>query len=602
MGKLLKIRRASTFSEVLILGVGIVTLVTLLLNFAPGIKVEISKTLESMSIDKTDIDNKIDENFATIPTGKEVGVTSKTINFGVYAWNGQSGFIAANGGPLTTKGSFMDQNGVNLRIIKQDWLSELRNMQMKFIEEFDKGSDFPKSDKSTIGTIIMGDGAPFYISTSQAYLDKTYGKNKYNLVVVGAVGMSNGEDKVIGPVEWKTNPKSILGSVISVVPGDGDWVTLLNYCFANGFPVNGEFTTYDPNAVNIHPSANDDYIESAKELIASQLNGFTVERKVVKDGKLTGEKINVPITGCATWTPGDQIVFDALTGFTDIASTKDFPNQMPTTLIVVKQWAEKYPNEMSAILKSAYQASNQIKLFDEWARFAAQSVTKTYQMESPTYWYEMFKGKTETKDGVTYSVGGSRVLNYSDALQYYGVTDGVNRYKSVYNQVSNYLVTMNPFDFNSSVDRVVPYDEAVQLKYLKSIEDIDAGKVERIDYTTQRTTVLASGEWNINFDTNSDVISPSSFSDLETIYNLLVQAEDTKLTVVGHTDNTGNQSINLPLSSRRAESVVKYLKQKGINQSRFQFVDGRGDSEPIADNNTVLGKAKNRRVTITLLK
>jgi OOP family OmpA-OmpF porin len=602
MGKILKIRRASTFSEVLMITFGLAIATFLLLKFTPGIKVDFSKTLSAMSLDDTEIDNRMDVNFTPLPDGKTLGVTEKTINFGVYAWNAQSGFIAANGGPITVKGSFMDQNNVNVQIIKQDWLSELRNMQMKFVEEFDKGNQYPQSDKSTIGTIIMGDGAPFYISTAQSYLDKTYGKDKYNLQVVGAVGMSNGEDKVIGPLEWKTNPSSILGSLISVVPGDGDWVTLLNYCFINGFKVNPDFSTYDPDAVNIHPSANDDYIESAKELIASQLNGMTVPRKVVKDGKLTGETVNLPITGCATWTPGDKIVFDALTGYTDIASTKDFPNQMPTTLIVLKQWAEKHPDEMSSILRASYQASNQIKLYDEWAIFASQAVTKTYQLESATYWYEMFKGKTETKDGVPYSIGGSRVLNYADALQYYGITDGVNRYKSVYTQVSEYLVTMNPFDFNSSVDQVVPYDKAVNLTYLKSINDIDAGKVERIDYSSQRNEVMASGEWNINFTTNSDDIQSTSYSDLETIYNLLVQAEDTKLTIVGHTDNSGSSSINLPLSLKRAESVVKYLKEKGINQTRFQFVDGKGDSDPLVDNTSTNGKAKNRRVTITLLK
>ncbi|MNU05702.1 putative lipoprotein YiaD precursor [compost metagenome] len=71
---------------------------------------------------------------------------------------------------------------------------------------------------------------------------------------------------------------------------------------------------------------------------------------------------------------------------------------------------------------------------------------------------------------------------------------------------------------------------------------------------------------------------------------------------MGHTDNVGNPDSNLALSKSRAEAVVNYLKQKGIPASRFQVVDGKGQSDPVADNNTASGKASNRRVVITLLK
>ena len=49
---------------------------------------------------------------------------------------------------LVSEKNMMEKNNVNLEIIRQDWLSELRNMQMKFIEDFDKGQDYPSSDKS----------------------------------------------------------------------------------------------------------------------------------------------------------------------------------------------------------------------------------------------------------------------------------------------------------------------------------------------------------------------------------------------------------------------------------------------------------------------
>ena len=214
----------------------------------------------------------------------------------------------------------------------------------------------------------------------------------------------------------------------------------------------------------------------------------------------------------------------------------------------------------------------------------------------------MFKGQKGTKDGLDYNVGGTRVFNYADAMQYFGITDGNNRYKAVYNQVSMYLTDLNPCGFNETcTDGVVPYEDAVNLYFLKSVSDVDAGTTEKQDYTKTKTEVMASGNWSINFATGSSSIQGSD-KDLQEIYNLLIQAEQTKLNVIGHTDNVGNPQSNLVLSKSRANSVVDFLINKGISKDRFQMIDGRGQTEPIGDNSSASSKAKNRRVSITLLK
>ena len=605
MGKIFKTKTLTTGFEAIILVVIVGVIMGAVYMFSPGLRTEASKALSGMDLDDNVLDNVHKTPMLPLPSETPSSTAAKEplVRIAGYAWNGQTPIIVANGGPRTTEGSLMEQNGVNLEIVRQDWLSELRNMQMKFIEEFDAGQKFPSSDKSAFAIIIMGDGAPFYISTMQSALDEKFGDDKYHVEIIGAIGMSYGEDKLIGPAEWKSNPKSMEGALISTVLGDGDWVTALNYAFANGLKVNPDVTTYDPKAVNFFPSADDDYINSAKELIASQKTGFTVDLKEVIDGKLTGKTIKKKIDGCATWTPGDKMVFDALSGFTDVASTKEFNNQMATTIIAVKEWSEKNPKLVSSILKSALTASNQIKQYDQWAVRGSEAIAKTYKMENAKYWYDMFKGQQGTKAGITYNMGGTRVLNYADAMQYYGMTDGVNRYKSVYTQVSNYLVGLNPFGFNESVKGVVPYEKAVNLFYLKNINDIDAGEVTKADYSATKTNVMATGEWHIKFASGSSTISgQSSNKDLESIYNLLIQAEDTKLSIIGHTDNSGNSDRNLVLSKGRAEAVVTYLTNRGIPYDRIQLVDGKGDKAPISSNSTDKGKADNRRVEITLLQ
>jgi OmpA-OmpF porin, OOP family len=565
---------------------------------SPGLRVGESKQLQGLDVSDKDVNNISSTNELPLPKSELSSSTSNKplVKIGAYAWNAQSGIIVSNGGPRTTAGSLMEKNGVNLEIIRQDWLSELRNLQLKFIEEYDRGSAFPK--EGVFAVMIMGDGAPYYISSVQQALNDKYGVNKYNLQVVGAVGLSFGEDKLIGPPSWKMDPQTMKGSLISAVLGDGDWV---NYAFINGLKVNPDPATYDPDAVNFLPSANDDYIESAKELIKSQKEGWTVPLKEVKDGVLTGKTINKKVDGCATWTPGDKMVFDELAGFTDVISTKEFNNQMATTIIAVKQWAEKNPAIISNILKSAYQASDQMKQFDSWKRRASECVSKTYELETPDYWYNMFKGQKGEKNGISYNMGGSRVFNYADVNQYYGITDGVNRYKAVYDQVSHYLKELDPAGFNENVKRIVPYEEAVNLSFIKSITDITSGEAYTADYSKKATSVMASGEWHVTFETGRAALRPEAKDIVDQIYNLLIQAENSKLEIVGHTDNTGNRDGNYSLSLARAEAVKSYLIQRGIPGSRFQKVDGKGQDEPVADNTTAAGKARNRRVVVTLL-
>ena len=71
----------------------------------------------------------------------------------------------------------------------------------------------------------------------------------------------------------------------------------------------------------------------------------------------------------------------------------------------------------------------------------------------------------------------------------------------------------------------------------------------------------------------------------------------TTITIVGHTDNTGSDAINDPLSVNRAAATRDYLAARGVGSNRIS-INGRGSHEPIADNNTVSGRAKNRRVEI----
>jgi outer membrane protein OmpA-like peptidoglycan-associated protein len=103
--------------------------------------------------------------------------------------------------------------------------------------------------------------------------------------------------------------------------------------------------------------------------------------------------------------------------------------------------------------------------------------------------------------------------------------------------------------------------------------------------------------YGIHFEVDSDVPKPSATGALERLLAALIAAPDLVVDIEGHTDSDGEDAYNLDLSNRRAQSVVNWLVAQGINAARLGPV-GKGESEPVASNDTADGKALNRRVDI----
>ena len=102
---------------------------------------------------------------------------------------------------------------------------------------------------------------------------------------------------------------------------------------------------------------------------------------------------------------------------------------------------------------------------------------------------------------------------------------------------------------------------------------------------------------DVSFDTNRYDIKPNMRPVLDRFASTLNDNPVTTVTIVGHTDNTGTDAINNPLSINRAASTRDYIVARGVASNRIA-IDGRGSREPIADNYSEQGRAKNRRVEI----
>ena len=118
--------------------------------------------------------------------------------------------------------------------------------------------------------------------------------------------------------------------------------------------------------------------------------------------------------------------------------------------------------------------------------------------------------------------------------------------------------------------------------------------------TREGEAILINFDSGILFDVDKTNVKQEGQTNLQNLAASLQKNPETNIIIIGHTDNTGVPASNLDLSFRRASSVKTYLKSNGVDSTRLN-VDGKGQTEPIADNNTDAGRAKNRRVEIVIV-
>ena len=124
--------------------------------------------------------------------------------------------------------------------------------------------------------------------------------------------------------------------------------------------------------------------------------------------------------------------------------------------------------------------------------------------------------------------------------------------------------------------------------------DLEGAKVERVGEGIKIT--FASG---ILFGTNSSSLTPEAAGNIDQLAVTLKKYADTNVVIEGHTDSSGSNAINQPLSERRAQAVSNEIQAQGVDSGRITAT-GYGSTQPVADNTSVSGKAANRRVEVAI--
>ena len=113
------------------------------------------------------------------------------------------------------------------------------------------------------------------------------------------------------------------------------------------------------------------------------------------------------------------------------------------------------------------------------------------------------------------------------------------------------------------------------------------------------TIVFDSGR--LNFDFDKSVVKPQYYELLRNLKDYLEQ-QDMRVSIIGHTDSKGSDAYNMALGMRRAVAVRDKLLEFGLNPARILSVESRGESEPIAPNDTDQGRFENRRIEFKATK
>jgi OmpA-OmpF porin, OOP family len=542
--------------------------------------------------------NQSSSNVAPAPLpGSKPGCTDKPeVRMLVWAWNAQMGLMFANGGAQASSGSLMCKEGVNLHLLRQDDSGKMQEALVAFATDLKGGSVNPAKGANFVA--IMGDGGASFLKGVNDTL-RRLGPD-YIAKVVGEAGFSRGEDKLLGPPEWKGNPGASRGSLVAGVLRDGDWNIAQKWLGDNGLCSNPDDKTYDPGCMNWVNAS--DYLDAPEKYVSN----YCENRPVVSNGKKTGETKKVCVNGVVTWTPGDVNVAQKRGGLVSIVSTKEYTSQMPCVIIGIDKWMRDNRPAVEGMLEAIFDGGDQIKSVPRALQAASAVSAGVYNEKDADagYWQKYFLGATETdKQGMMVELGGSSVSNLADNLQVFGLAQGsANLFAATYTVFGDIVVSQYP----DLVPNYPAVKEILDTSYIQAIASRSAPKTapEQRSFTASDPVrnVVSRKSWHINFDTGQATFSSGARTELQQLLRDLLVAGGTAVEVHGHTDNVGSIETNQKLSEERAFAVKTWLEQ----QSSTNFPSGRirifahGPTNPVASNATAEGRAQNRRVEIVL--
>lgn len=170
----------------------------------------------------------------------------------------------------------------------------------------------------------------------------------------------------------------------------------------------------------------------------------------------------------------------------------------------------------------------------------------------------------------------------------FGITDAAGKFRIALPQGDVYDIRIQ------AIGEEVEYN-TLEIPRLNEGERFEDAELV-ITYEAAKSYTLS----NLQFESGKSTIKPVSYALLNDVVEIMTLKPNMKIAIGGHTDSDGDDAANMELSRQRADAVKNYLVQHGVAASRIA-AQGYGETQPIADNSTPAGKARNRRTEIRIL-
>jgi outer membrane protein OmpA-like peptidoglycan-associated protein len=376
----------------------------------------------------------------------------------------------------------------------------------------------------------------------------------------------------------------------------------------NAIPNNPDETTYDPQAVNwINTSS---YVDAAEKYVS----GYCEERKVVQDGKLTGDRKRVCVDGIVTWTPADVTAAQGRGGLVSVVSTKEYSSQMPHVIIGIRKWNQQNRETVVKMLSAFMAGGDQVLQHPRAPAPRRRDLAGDLPGEGRRRGVLGEVLPRRHRAGQDGAAGGAgRVQGQQPGRQPPPLRPGAGEL------AGDFALPRHLHGVRQDRDAAVP-----QAGAQRTAGRLDPGRVvpapgrrsaralrarrwarrRRPTYTPTNekvTRVVGRRDYKITFQTGSAQLSPEGERQLQELFDNL-SINSLAVEVHGHTDNTGSADANQQLSEDRAMAVKKYLE----GRSASTFPQGRvrifahGATEPVESNRTEAGRSANRRVEVVI--
>lgn len=303
--------------------------------------------------------------------------------------------------------------------------------------------------------------------------------------------------------------------------------------------------------------------------------------QMFKDGK---------VDACVCWSPDDQDCVAQVPGSKVLQSTKEASNIIADVFFAKKSWVEKNKDIVQKFIKGWMIGSAEVNT-------SGTAKDKAVKI--------MSEGTNQPVDFCLTAINNAKITTVGDNLNFFNVNGNFNGVtgEQVYAKMTQAYKNLGYIKNNSLPWKQVIYPSLVKNLDLKG-KQYDAETAPQFSPVTdeiKHKDAISTKSLTINFATNSYTLDDNAKYIIDNQFLPIAKGfRDNRIRIQGNTDNTGNRKFNIDLSYKRAQSVADYLVERGFDRNRFIII-GNGPDNPVGDNSTETGKAKNRRTDFELL-